>query len=85
MIYMDNVQQNQYESVREAYEQMEKEKYQITMEMLLECRDAQNSVAYWKMMELINGKDSEYTLGNIEAAIEKCKTQIIGNNNKNEK
>lgn len=55
------------------------------MEMLLECRDAQNSVTYWKMLELINGKDSEYTLGNIEAAIEKCKTQIIGNNNKNEK
>ncbi len=55
------------------------------MEMLLEYRDAHNSVVYWKMLELINGEDSEYTLGNIEDAIEKCKTQIIGNNNKNEK
>lgn len=41
------------------------------MEMLLEYRNAHNSVVYWKMLELINGEDSEYTLGNIEAAIMK--------------
>lgn len=51
----------------------------------MEYRDANNSVVYWKILELINGEDSEYTLGNIEAAIEKCKTQIKGYINKNEK
>ena len=73
---LDAIQQIQYNSVREAYTQMERGEYRVALENLEEYKNSHTSSLYWELQYLINGKDSEYGIGMIEKAIKECNEKI---------
>lgn len=78
---LDSIQQMQYNSVREAYSQMESGEYKAALVKLEDYKDSHSSVVYWKLHNLINGKDSEYGIDKIEMAIKTCEEKM-GTENK---
>lgn len=73
---LDVIQQMQYNSVREAYTQMERGEYRVALENLEEYKKSHSSSLYWELQYLINGKDSEYGITMIEKAIKACNEKI---------
>lgn len=73
---LDSIQQKQYNSVRAAYNQMEREEYMEALESLEEYKHLHSSSLYWKLQSIINGKDSEYGIEMIEKGIKICNEKI---------
>ena len=71
----DAWQQYRFETANRAYTMMEKQEYAEAAELMEQYLDV-SWTPYWKMMELVNGKNNKFSKAEAEAALEKCREMI---------
>lgn len=71
----DEWQQYRFETVNRAYMMMEKQEYAEAAELMEQYLDV-SWTPYWKMMELVNGKNNKFSKAEAEAALAKCREMI---------
>lgn len=71
----DIQQQNQYYTLRQAYDQIENGQYKEALKNFEEYKNAHTSI-YWRFFNLVNGRGSEYSLEEVEDAIKMCQEKI---------
>ena len=72
----DIQQQNQYYTLRQAYDQIENGQYKEALKNFKEYKNAHTSLIYWRFFNLANGRASEYSLEEVEGAIKMCQGKI---------
>ena len=71
----DAWQQYRFETANRAYTMMEKQEYAEAAELMEQYLDV-SWTPYWKMMELVNGKNNKFSKTEAEAALAKCREMI---------
>ena len=72
----DDRQQKSYDKVYTAYVEMENEEYQKAADLFSEYIAEHKTKLYWKLVEAVNGSDSEFTLENVNKALETCNKKL---------
>lgn len=72
----DDRQQKSYDKVCTAYVEMENEEYQKAADLFSEYIAEHKTKLYWKLVEAVNGSDSEFTLENVNKALETCNKKL---------
>lgn len=72
----DDRQQKSYDKVYTAYVEMENEEYQKAADLFSEYIAEHKAKLYWKLVEAVNGSDSEFTLENVNKALETCNKKL---------
>ena len=71
---MDNIQQKNFETAREAYTEMENGNYEAALESFYVYEEG-HSALYWKLVDIANDGD-EYCYDSIQKAIAYCEDQV---------
>ena len=71
----DEWQQYRFEMANRAYTMMEKQEYAEAAELMEQYLDV-SWTPYWKMMELVNGKNNKFSKTEAESALAKCGEMI---------
>lgn len=72
----DARQQNSYENVRIGYRAMAEGNYEEASENFSEYLSMHSSGIYWRLVEIVNGLDSEYSYQSVENALKICEMEI---------
>ena len=77
IIYIsDDRQQKSYDKVYMAYIEMGNGEYQEAADLFSEYIAEHKTKLYWKLVEAVNGSDSEFTLENVNKALETCNKKL---------
>lgn len=71
---MDNIQQKNFETAREAYTEMENGNYEAALQGFYAYEEG-HSALYWKLVDIVNNGD-EYSHESIQKAIAYCEDQV---------
>lgn len=72
---IDARQQRTFKELRYGYEEMKAENYKAASEIFRNYLDSHsNSSLYWKMIEMVNGREDPFTYNNVSDALSVCES-----------